>query len=120
MKIFVKLLIVRYYFRRITLSKPPLVCTFFHKYFDVRKCEMEIWVCTNTFGRLVYVCLPVTTCEVARAFSMLRRIHTYLPKLTESTEAEPLLCAGSTKECGEDAGCVPYRQRVHPEHDSKD
>ena len=41
MKIFVKLLIVRYYFIRITLSKPHLVCTFFHKYIDVRKCERK-------------------------------------------------------------------------------
>ena len=27
---------------------------------------------------VIYVCLPVTTCEAERAFSMLRRIHTYL------------------------------------------
>ena len=41
MKTFVKLLIVRYYFIRITLSKPHLVCTFYHKYIDVRKCERK-------------------------------------------------------------------------------
>ena len=27
---------------------------------------------------VIYVCLPATTCEAERAFSMLRRIHTYL------------------------------------------
>ena len=27
---------------------------------------------------VIYVCLPVSTCEAERSFSMLRRIHTYL------------------------------------------
>ena len=27
---------------------------------------------------VTYVCLPVSTCEAERSFSMLRRIHTYL------------------------------------------
>ena len=52
MKIFVKLLIVRNHFIRITSSKPHLVCTLFNKLIDVRKCETK-------FGsvRLLLVCL---------------------------------------------------------------
>ena len=41
MKFNVKLLIVRYHFIRITLSEPHLVCTFFNKWIDVRKCERK-------------------------------------------------------------------------------
>ena len=35
MRICVKLLIVRYHFKRITLLKPHLVCTFFNKLINV-------------------------------------------------------------------------------------
>ena len=41
MKIFVKLLIVRYHFIIITLLKPYLVCTLFDKQIYVRKCERK-------------------------------------------------------------------------------
>ena len=41
MKILVKLLIVRYHFIIITLLKPYLVCTFFDKQIDLRKCERK-------------------------------------------------------------------------------
>ena len=41
MKICVKLLIVRYHFIRITLSKPHLVCTLFDKKINVRKYERK-------------------------------------------------------------------------------
>ena len=41
MKIFVKLLIVRYHFIIITLLKTYLVSTFFDKQIDVRKCERK-------------------------------------------------------------------------------
>ena len=42
MKIFAKLLIGRYILIGITLLKPHLVCTFFNKKIDVRKCERKL------------------------------------------------------------------------------
>ena len=58
---------------------------------------------------VIYVCLPVTTCEAERSFSMLRRIHTFMRnsqsqerlnhcsilaihrELTHSMEIDPLI-----------------------------
>ena len=41
MEIFVKFLFVRYHFIIITLLKPYLVCRFFDKQIDVKKCERK-------------------------------------------------------------------------------
>ena len=37
------------------------------------------WMISNMHSLcVIYLCLPVSTCEAERSFSMLRRIHTYL------------------------------------------
>ena len=37
------------------------------------------WMIPNMHSLcVIYLCLPVSTCEAERSFSMLRRIHTYL------------------------------------------
>ena len=37
------------------------------------------WIIPNMHSLcVIYLCLPVSTCEAERSFSMLRRIHTYL------------------------------------------
>ena len=68
---------------------------------------------------VIYVCLPVTTCEAERAFSMLRRIHTYLRNTQTQQRLNHLSVLAAHMGCSEDAGCIPYHQCVHPEHDSK-
>ena len=89
MKILVKLLIVRYHFIRLLLSKPHLACTFFDKYIDVRECD-------RNFGLYEYfLCVSVSSTD-------LLPVNTTI-NINEIKEFEELRAASSAGKLGRKA-----------------